>query len=230
MSALKTAKMSNYRWVICAMLFFATTVNYLDRQVLSLTYPGNGGIQEEFGWSDDQYGSITAVFSIFYAVCMLFAGKFIDWMGTKKAKYLKRALILEEGLPSRRLKRIVASLPRRRESLGCRSSPADTKVVERGRGDGLYINTAGIGVLRHPGLSPRAIREGDRVLVSGTLGDHGTAVMLARSGLMEGELSSDCAALNGLVEAIFQSGARVRAAGPARPGRRHHAVRIRGGI
>ena len=49
MSALKTAKMSNYRWVICTMLFFATTVNYLDRQVLSLTYPGNGGIQEEFG-------------------------------------------------------------------------------------------------------------------------------------------------------------------------------------
>ena len=96
MSALKTAKMSNYRWVICAMLFFATTVNYLDRQVLSLTYPGNGGIQEEFGWSDDQYGSITAVFSIFYAVCMLFAGKFIDWMGTKKG-YLWSIFIWSTG-------------------------------------------------------------------------------------------------------------------------------------
>ena len=96
MSALNTAKMSNYRWVICAMLFFATTVNYLDRQVLSLTYPGTGGIQEEFGWSDDNYGTITAVFSIFYALCMLFAGKFIDWMGTKKG-YLWSIFIWSTG-------------------------------------------------------------------------------------------------------------------------------------
>lgn len=84
MSALKTTKMTNFRWVICVMLFFATTVNYLDRQVLSLTYPGEGGIQQEFGWSDENYGKITAIFSIVYAVCMLFAGKFIDWMGTRK--------------------------------------------------------------------------------------------------------------------------------------------------
>ena len=76
--------MTNYRWVICAMLFLATTVNYMDRQVLSLTYPGDGGIQQEFGWSDDNYGTITAVFSIVYALSMLFAGKFVDWMGTRK--------------------------------------------------------------------------------------------------------------------------------------------------
>ena len=81
MSPIKTSKMTNYRWVICAMLFFATTVNYMDRQVLSLTYPGEGGIQQEFGWSDDNYGTITAYFSIIYALCMLFAGKFVDWMG-----------------------------------------------------------------------------------------------------------------------------------------------------
>ena len=83
-------------FLICAMLFFATTVNYLDRQVLSLTYPGEGGIQEEFGWSDENYGNITAVFSIFYAVCMLFAGKFIDWMGTKKG-YLWSIFIWSTG-------------------------------------------------------------------------------------------------------------------------------------
>lgn len=74
-------KMTNYRWVICAMLFFATTVNYLDRQVLSLLQPM---LEEEFHWTDSDYGSITAIFSLFYAVSMLFAGRFIDWMGTKK--------------------------------------------------------------------------------------------------------------------------------------------------
>lgn len=74
-------KMTNYRWVICAMLFFATTVNYLDRQVLSLLQPM---LEEEFHWTDSDYGSITAIFSLFYAVSMLFAGRFVDWMGTRK--------------------------------------------------------------------------------------------------------------------------------------------------
>ena len=82
MSSLKTNKMTNYRWVICAMLFFATTVNYMDRQVLSLTW--KDFIAPEFHWTDAHYGDITAWFSIFYAVGMLFAGRFVDWMGTKK--------------------------------------------------------------------------------------------------------------------------------------------------
>jgi ACS family hexuronate transporter-like MFS transporter len=73
--------MTNYRWVICTLLFFATTINYLDRQVLSLLAPE---IQSEFHWDDNHYGTITAFFSLFYAVCMLFAGRFVDWMGTKK--------------------------------------------------------------------------------------------------------------------------------------------------
>ncbi len=77
-----TGRMTNYRWTICAMLFFATTVNYLDRQVLSLTW--KDFIAPEFHWTDSDYGTITALFSIFYAISMLFAGKFIDWMGTKK--------------------------------------------------------------------------------------------------------------------------------------------------
>ena len=83
-------------------------------------------------------------------------------------------------------------------------------MVEKGRGDGLYINTAGIGFLRHPGLSPRTIREGDAVLLSGTAGDHGTAVMLARRGMIQGNLQSDCAPLYALCEAIHLSGAAVR--------------------
>ena len=75
-------KMTNYRWTICAMLFFATTVNYLDRQVLSLTW--KDFIAPEFHWTDSNYGDITAIFSIVYAIANLFAGRFIDWMGTKK--------------------------------------------------------------------------------------------------------------------------------------------------
>ena len=74
--------MTNWRWWICSLLFVATTVNYLDRQVLSLTY--EDFIKPEFHWTDNDYGTITSLFSIFYAVACLFAGKFVDWMGTKK--------------------------------------------------------------------------------------------------------------------------------------------------
>ena len=82
MSSVTTNKMTNWRWVMCAMLFFATTVNYMDRQVLSLTF--KEFIQPEFHWTDSDYGTITGVFSICYAIFCLFAGKFVDWMGTKK--------------------------------------------------------------------------------------------------------------------------------------------------
>ena len=125
-------------------------------------------------------------------------------------KYLSLALILEEGFPLAELERVMHSLREAAEKAGVLVVTGDTKVVEKGRGDKLYINTAGIGFLKYPGLSPRAIRESDAVLVSGTVGDHGTAVMLSRSGLMQGELVSDCAALNGLCEAILESGAAVR--------------------
>ena len=74
--------MTNWRWWICSLLFIATTVNYLDRQVLSLNY--KEFIAPEFHWTDADYGTITSLFSIFYAIACLFAGKFVDWMGTKK--------------------------------------------------------------------------------------------------------------------------------------------------
>jgi len=75
-------KMSKYRWQIVAMLFFATTINYLDRQVLSLTW--KDFIAPEFHWTNTHYGTITSLFSLFYAISMLLAGRFIDWMDTKK--------------------------------------------------------------------------------------------------------------------------------------------------
>lgn len=77
-----SGKKTNYRWMICAMLFFATTVNYLDRQVLSLTW--KDFIAPEFHWTNNDYGTITALFSIFYAISMLFAGRLVDRLDTKK--------------------------------------------------------------------------------------------------------------------------------------------------
>lgn len=125
-------------------------------------------------------------------------------------KYLSCSFIIEEGFPFSQLERIVASMAAQCEKAGAQIVTGDTKVVEKGRGDGIYINTAGIGVLRHPGLSPGNIRPGDKVLVSGFVGDHGTAVMLARNRMMQGDIASDCAALNGLTEAILSAAPGVR--------------------
>lgn len=125
-------------------------------------------------------------------------------------KFLSCSFIVEEGFPFSQLERIVASMAAQCEKAGVQIVTGDTKVVEKGRGDGIYINTAGIGVLRHPGLSPGNIRPGDKVLVSGFVGDHGTAVMLARNRMMQGEIASDCAALNGLTEAILTAAPGVR--------------------
>ena len=75
-------KMTNYRWMICMMLFIATTVNYMDRQVLSLTW--KDFIAPEFNWTDANYGTIAGFFSILYSISMLFVGKFVDKIGTKK--------------------------------------------------------------------------------------------------------------------------------------------------
>jgi len=75
-------KMTNWRWAICGLLFVSITINYLDRQVLSLTW--DEFIKPEFHWNDNIYGNITGLFSLAYAISMLFAGRFIDWIGTKK--------------------------------------------------------------------------------------------------------------------------------------------------
>ncbi len=125
-------------------------------------------------------------------------------------RFLSCALILEEGLPVETLKRVLNSMRCAAADAGVQIVTGDTKVVEKGRGDGLYINTSGIGFrkFRMPGLN--GVKPGDAVLVSGTVGDHGTAVMLARSRMMDGELRSDCAALNRLTDAMLSSGADIR--------------------
>ena len=82
MSPIQTAKKTNFRWVVCSMLFFATMINYMDRQVLSLTW--KDFIAPEFAWDDEDYGRLTSLFSLVYAVSMFFVGWFMDKAGVKK--------------------------------------------------------------------------------------------------------------------------------------------------
>ena len=121
--------------------------------------------------------------------------------------WLSLSAILEEGLPISTLERVVASIAQTAREAGVAIVTGDTKVVERGHGDGIYLNTAGMGVVRCPGLSPDAIRPGDKVLVTGPVGDHGAAVMLARSDLgIEADFISDCMPLHRLARAAWEAG------------------------
>ena len=120
--------------------------------------------------------------------------------------WLSLAAILEEGLPLSTLERVVASIARTAKEVGVSVVTGDTKVGERGHGDGVYLNTSGVGVVRYPGLTPDAIRPGDKVIVSGPIGDHGAAVMLARSDLgIERDFESDCMPLYGLAKAAWEA-------------------------
>lgn len=126
-----------------------------------------------------------------------------------EAKYLSLSFIIEEGFLFSDLEKIVLSIRDTARRAGVQIVTGDTKVVERGRGDGIYINTAGIGFLKYPGLSTKHIQSGDAVLLSGTAGDHGAAVMMCRAGL-EGSLTSDCAPLGALADAVLSTGCEVR--------------------
>ncbi len=126
-------------------------------------------------------------------------------------KYLSLGMILEEGLPLTELRHVAASIAKAAKEANVQIVTGDTKVVERGKGDGVYINTAGIGVLRHPGLSPSRMCEGDAVIVSGFVGDHGAAVMLAREELgIKSSLCSDCAPLTAMCASLADLGEAVR--------------------
>ena len=121
-------------------------------------------------------------------------------------KYLSLSLIIEEGFPLSRLDEILATIHLEAEAAGVQVVTGDTKVVERGACDGIFINTAGIGFLKHASLSADRIREGDGVIVSGTVGEHGATVMLARNeGLVDGaDIRSDCASLKDAALALME--------------------------
>jgi hydrogenase expression/formation protein HypE len=127
-------------------------------------------------------------------------------------KALSLALVIEEGLPLAVLDRVVASIAAAAGEADVVIATGDTKVVERGRGDGMTITTAGVGELREGvSLGPESVRPGDAVLISGRIAEHGLAVMSAREGLaFQTELLSDVAPLGGLVQRLLEAPAAVR--------------------
>lgn len=128
-------------------------------------------------------------------------------------RYLTCAMILEEGLPIDVLQQVVASMVAAAQQAGVKIVTGDTKVVPRGGADKLFINTAGIGVMR-TGITPAALhlQPGDVVLVNGPVGNHGATIMVAREQFaLETDLQSDCQPLNGLVDAIVAACPAVRA-------------------
>jgi len=126
--------------------------------------------------------------------------------------YLSVGFVLEEGLPVEDLRRIVTSMREAAEEAGVRIVTGDTKVVERGHGDGVYVNTAGVGVLPEGlDLSGSRCRPGDAVLLSGTLGDHGIAVVSTREGLsFSTDIRTDAAPLGALVAAVLEAAPGIR--------------------
>lgn len=126
-------------------------------------------------------------------------------VGGAEPVYLSAAFIIEEGLGMEELLRIVLSMSKTAREAGVSIVTGDTKVVERGKGDKVFINTAGIGVLNGAQeLGPANIRPGDAILVSGSMGDHGIAILTHREGIqMEAPVESDCAALHTLTSAML---------------------------
>jgi hydrogenase expression/formation protein HypE len=134
-------------------------------------------------------------------------------VGGAEPLYLSASFIIEEGLTMGELERVVRSMAVAATGAGVQVVTGDTKVVERGKGDKLFINTAGVGVLRDSiNLSPSLIEPGDVVLVSGTVGDHGIAIMTHREGIeMEVPIESDCAPLHLLVKDMLAATDGIRA-------------------
>lgn len=126
-------------------------------------------------------------------------------MSGAKPLFLSAGFILEEGLPMETLGRISASMARACKAAGVQIAAGDTKVVNKGHGDGVFINTTGIGVIPDGiQIGPEKAKPGDAIIVSGTLGDHGIAIMSVREGLeFESQLESDTAPLNKLVEEML---------------------------
>lgn len=125
--------------------------------------------------------------------------------------YLAAAFILEEGFPLATLERLVTSMAKAAQNAGVQIVTGDTKVVEKGKGDGLFITTTGVGFLPEGvHISGERARIGDQIIVSGSIGDHGMAIMSKRENLdFETPLQSDSAALNGLVRAMLATGATI---------------------
>jgi hydrogenase expression/formation protein HypE len=132
-------------------------------------------------------------------------------MSGARPLYLSSAFIIEEGLPMETLWRVVCSMRDAAKRCGVQIITGDTKVVDKGKGDGLFINTAGIGVIETPlAITPRSVQPDDAVLVSGDLGLHGMAIMAVREGLQfESQIESDSAPVHEVVLALLKAGKEI---------------------
>ncbi|GBF82032.1 hydrogenase expression/formation protein HypE [Aphanothece sacrum] len=132
-------------------------------------------------------------------------------MSGAKPLYLSVGFILEEGLPMETLWRVVKSLQETALTAQVQIITGDTKVVDRGKGDGIFINTAGIGIIEHNQvIAPQSVQQGDIILLSGDLGRHGIAIMAVREGLeFETTIESDCAPLAHLILEMIEAGVSV---------------------
>ena len=132
-------------------------------------------------------------------------------MSGARPLYLSSAFIIEEGLPMETLWRVVCSMRDAAKKCGVQIITGDTKVVDKGKGDGVFINTSGIGVIETPlTITPKSIQPGDAVLVSGDLGRHGMAIMAVREGLQfESQIESDSAPVHEIVLDLLQAGIKI---------------------
>jgi len=132
-------------------------------------------------------------------------------MSGARPLYLSCGFILEEGLPMETLWRIVCSMRDAAKTCGVQIVTGDTKVVDKGKGDGVFINTTGIGIIETPlGITPRSVRPGDAILVNGDLGRHGMAIMAVREGLQfESRIESDSAPVHEIVLALLKAGIEI---------------------
>jgi len=132
-------------------------------------------------------------------------------MSGARPLYISLGLIIEEGFGMEELWKVITSLKIAAEKANVKIVTGDTKVVDKGKGDGIYINTSGIGIIEHKlNISPESIKEGDVIILNGDIGRHGIAIMAEREGLeFEHKIESDCAPLNGIVNSILKGGINV---------------------
>ncbi len=132
-------------------------------------------------------------------------------MGGARPLYLSLGLIIEEGLPMETLWRVIQSLKKAADTANIKVVTGDTKVVDRGKGDGIFINTAGVGIIEHnQTIAPQIVQPGDAILISGDIGRHGISIMAVREGLeLETTIESDCAPLHHIVLEMLTQGIEI---------------------
>lgn len=185
---------------------------YLDKQSDSAILPG---YHESLAFTTDGF----VVDPIFFPggdIGKLAVAGTVNDLAVSGARpaYLSCSFIIEEGLPLADLEKIVVSMAREAEKAGIPIVTGDTKVVNKGKCDKVFITTSGIGFLplKHQGISTGAeVQTGDRILINGSIADHGMAVMAARNEMeLQADISSDCASLNGIIQSVLDAGINIR--------------------